>query len=630
LKLQVMMWMAMHDESSLVKDNAADFWQSYSGHILHQEIFDELCIYLNHQEGHVRQLAARSIAGLLGKNIGGVLFEPLFSKLIGLYVQSLPVDQKNSDKASRTRPLKPAVDSTVTFRCGISLSLLSIAELRVTDNEQMYESGTLLRLVDFLVNNGVVDSDQEVRSKMVSAAVAIVATYGTATIADILLSTLEKVLSRKPEQGGSNVTEFDHRYGATVVLLGTVGRHLGHTHPSLLKILDLLVESLSIPSESVQRAVSDCLIPIIQGLKGTEVVEKLMNQMISKTLQASTYGERRGSAFGLSALVKAQGIPSLKQYNLIARLKEACSGGSVSNRQGALFAIECLAERLGLLFEPYVIGIMDVLLDNFSHSSDHVREAVQGAVRIIMTKLSAHGAKQILAPVISALNSDSAWKTRQEAIKMLGAMANCAPKQLSACLPQIVPCLVQASSDSHPKVKESAKAAMSEISSVVRNPEINQLSPVLLGALGDPANRTKEALDTLLQCEFMHTIDAPSLALLSPILARALKDRSGDIKRKAAAITGNMMTMVSEVSVLSPYMASLLPGLKDCLIDPIPDVRASGAKALGSLYQGIGSADQELRGLLQWLIGTLRSLTSPVERSGKIDLAYYSLIEFIR
>ena len=78
---------------------------------------------------------------------------------------------------------------------------------------------------------------------------------------------------------------------------------------------------------------------------------------------------------------------------------------------------------------------------------------------------------------------------------------------------------------------------------MIRNPEVLRLSPVLLGAISDPANKTKEALEALLECEFMHSIDAPSLALLVPIMARALKDRGADLKRKSAAITGNMVSL---------------------------------------------------------------------------------------
>lgn len=611
--LDCAMWMAKFDDAASVREHATSFcarrvWSSNDS----RNIPLLLLSTLQGQDEYARSLAARSLAGFLDLRTGSVEFDVLLAKLIDDFkacqVVSLPASH---DARSRK---KGPVDATLVYRCSLAATFQAIVAQDFLKNTTADLNPITMQLLLFLVNHGVVDAAQEVRATMLAAAVALVAGCGSGH-AVALLSVFEEILARK-SIGCENMTEFDHRYSATVVLLGTVGRHLGKQHAELARILALLMDSLKIPSESVQRAVSDCLIPIAQSLKGTATVDTLMNQLIEKVLQSSTYGERRGAAFGLSALVKGLGIPSLKSYNLVTTLKEACTTGSISNRQGALFAVECLADRLGLLFEPYVMGIMDVLLDNFSHSSDHVRDAAQVAVRVIMTKLSAHGVKQILTPVMTALNNESAWKTRQEAIRMLGAMANCAPKQLSACLPQIVPCLVQAGSDPHPKVRDSAKTSMAEISAVIRNPEVSQLSPLLLLAIGDPANKTKEALDALLQCEFMHTIDAPSLALLVPILARALKDRSGDLKRKAAAITGNMMGMVSESGVLAPYMVSLLPGLKDCLVDPIPDVRASGAKALGSLYDGIGDTGADLQDLLRWLIATLQSVASPVERSG--------------
>ncbi len=64
------------------------------------------------------------------------------------------------------------------------------------------------------------------------------------------------------------------------------------------------------------------------------------------------------------------------------------------------------------------------------------------------------------------------------------------------------------------------------------------LTPVLLLALTEPANHARAALDALLECEFMHSIDAASLALLVPILGRALRDRGADLKRKSGAILG--------------------------------------------------------------------------------------------
>jgi hypothetical protein len=66
-----------------------------------------------------------------------------------------------------------------------------------------------------------------------------------------------------------------------------------------------------------------------------------------------------------------------------------------------------------------------------------------------------------------------------------------------------------------------------------------------------------------------------------------MRDRSTDTKKKATQIVGNMSSL-SEHKDLEPYVESLISDLKLTVVDPIPEVRATAAKAFGSLVKGLG------------------------------------------
>jgi HEAT repeat protein len=226
-------------------------------------------------------------------------------------------------------------------------------------------------------------------------------------------------------------------------------------------ILERLLEVLNTPSEAVQRAVSDCLPPLMKFQQ--EDAEVLVTKLLDKLMKSDKYGERRGAAFGLAGVVKGLGIPSLKRYGIMDALKAGVEDkNSAKAREGALLGFECLCEKLGRLFEPYVIHILPVLLVCFSDPVVAVRDATDASARAIMAQLSAQGVKLVLPHLLKGLE-DKAWRTKQGSVQLLGAMAFCAPRQLSQCLPTIVPKLSEVLTDTHPKVQTAAQTALQQV-----------------------------------------------------------------------------------------------------------------------------------------------------------------------
>ena len=62
---------------------------------------------------------------------------------------------------------------------------------------------------------------------------------------------------------------------------------------------------------------------------------------------------------------------------------------------------------------------------------------------------------------------------------------------------------------------------------------------------------------------------------------------------------GNICSLTSDPSDLLPYMPILMPAVKNSLFDSIPEIRASSAKAMGSLSKGLGIENSQE--MLVWL-----------------------------
>ena len=609
------LWLSKFDADEENAELAGEVWNA-RGSAISPRFAAPLLVLLSDRNSHVRDATARALAGGMAEHPeAGVA---LLKRLYSLHDSSAPppIPKPNESKLDMDKffavPMgaEPSVskleDVGWPSRAGVASCLRAVGEARAFDGVD-----TVNYAFSFLVEHGLADVDARVRGHMLAAGLAIITAYGDDDVLRFL-RPCEAVMSDKARKN-DDARFSDWRREGAVVCMGCTAKHLDKEDPKVVSIVQTLVEALSTPSEAVQIAVADCLAPLMKTPVVKEQGPDILKELLARCVRGKTYGERRGAAFGVAAVVKGLGIASIKKHQVISTLEAACKGTSSQGKQGALFAFECMCVRLGLLFEPYVIVILPHLLKCFGDSSNHVREAAHDCARSIMSKLSAHGVKLILPAILKSL-SDQAWRTKQGAIELLGSMAYCAPRQLADSLPMIVPKLTDAFADTHPKVRDSGRKALEDIGSVIRNPEVASLSMTLMSALSDPSKHTRGALEALLACEFMHSIDAPSLALLVPVLQRGLKDRSADVKRKAALITGNTCTMISEAKDLLPYLAAILPGLKATCIDPIPDVRATAAKALAALVRGMG--EDKVGDVVPWLVETLKADSSSSERSG--------------
>jgi hypothetical protein len=582
--LLMRLFIAVHDSEEAVAQAAAELWQQHDLALPVTYAADALPLLT--RSASVRSAAARAVAAAMA--LHPQTAPQTLAKLFAFYSDCY----SSEGRAAAVEALK-------------------LASAALTPRDLPVVCTFLVRVL--------ADEEEVVRTAAVAAGSALIDAHGSGNVAALLpifdnyMSQDGHLATSRSATGGADEMHRDFVRAGVVVLLGALAKHLDKEDPKVRNILDRLVDVLSTPSEAVQRSVSDCLPPLMASLSEDER-RSLIQRLQTLLTTGARYGDRRGGAYGLAGVVKGLGISALKAYGVVDALKLAVEDkASATAREGALMAFECLCTKLGRLFEPYVIHILPLLLSCFGDSNAGVREATEAAANAIMAQLSAQGVKLVLPGLMKGVE-DSQWRTKQGSVQLLGSMAHCAPKQLTACLPTIVPRLAETLTDTHPKVAASARTALLGVGSVIRNPEIAALVPCIMEAIIDPNDKTNICLDTLLETTFVNSVDAPSLALMVPIITRGLRERKTDLKKKAAKIAGNMCSLVSSPADLAPYVPLLLPELKRALVDPIPEVRAIAAKAMASLLQGMG--ESHFTDLVPWLQQTLQSDASGVERSG--------------
>ncbi|XP_072658860.1 stalled ribosome sensor GCN1 isoform X1 [Canis lupus baileyi] len=592
LNLLRRLWVVKFDKEEEIRKLAERLW-STMGLDLQPDLCSLLIDDVIYHEAAVRQAGAEALSQAVAR------YQRQAAEVMGRLMEIY------QEKLYRPPPVLDALGRVISesppdqweARCGLALALNKLS--------QCLDSSQVKPLFQFFVPDALNDRNPDVRKCMLDAALSTLNTHGKENV-NSLLPVFEEFLKNAP-----NDASYDAVRQSVVVLMGSLAKHLDKSDPKVKPIVAKLIAALSTPSQQVQESVASCLPPLVPAIKEDAggMIQRLMQQL----LESDKYAERKGAAYGLAGLVKGLGILSLKQQEMMAALTDAIQDKkNFRRREGALFAFEMLCTMLGKLFEPYVVHVLPHLLLCFGDGNQYVREAADDCAKAVMSNLSAHGVKLVLPSLLAALEEES-WRTKAGSVELLGAMAYCAPKQLSSCLPNIVPKLTEVLTDSHVKVQKAGQQALRQIGSVIRNPEILAIAPVLLDALTDPSRKTQKCLQTLLDTKFVHFIDAPSLALIMPIVQRAFQDRSTDTRKMAAQIIGNMYSLTDQKD-LAPYLPSVTPGLKASLLDPVPEVRTVSAKALGAMVKGMGESCFE--DLLPWLMETLTYEQSSVDRSG--------------
>lgn len=299
------LWVVCHDENASIAAIARSTWEQFAC-VVSPSYVAEYMPHLKGQSLLVAKAAARAFVG--GMKAYPESHHSALSALKELYSSSLPavsapvealsLDGKGSATVSskdlssfmsgNLKSNKASASEDATWQCRLAISEAFAAcgtqNVFALDAEGNSE---LVDLMSFILRVGVVDSNSDVRAAMVTCGQSLVDAYcGDKAVCEHMLATLQAALREKQTKLES-VENFDNRHEAAVVLVGSVGKHLNKDDPIVFEILTSLVDALSTPVERVQRAVSDCLVPLVQLLKTSDRVQEYLQLLLNKVCKTS-------------------------------------------------------------------------------------------------------------------------------------------------------------------------------------------------------------------------------------------------------------------------------------------------------------------------------------------------------
>ena len=112
-----------------------------------------------------------------------------------------------------------------------------------------------------------------------------------------------------------------------MVALDSVALHLKglENKPKIDGTIDLLIVALKTPIVAVELSVADALTKLMKKGRTQERIEKLLDGFLRDCLH--------GQSLALSAAVKGSGIATLKKYQIVKKLDEACASGGSTEKE---------------------------------------------------------------------------------------------------------------------------------------------------------------------------------------------------------------------------------------------------------------------------------------------------------
>jgi elongation factor 3 len=270
------------------------------------------------------------------------------------------------------------------------------------------------------------------------------------------------------------------------------------------------------------------------------------------------------AAIAVPALVEYMGVMGFMKSELslvIVECLDVNTGEAVGPKLAALRALGEVAKDCGKQVEPYLMHALPSTLKCFENKDAKVRSGAEKTALIMMEKMNAHATRGIVDILFKFMDRAMKWQVRAGALKCLGYRAKQFPTEMGHCMLDIMPLLSESVVDTRTEVAEESSRALLACCYTAGNRDLEPHVPAVVSCIKRPGE-VSDLVAKLSATTFVQTMEDACLAVLVPIMDRALKERSAKTQRRAAIIIENMSKLVLDPADARPFLPVLIPALE--------------------------------------------------------------------
>ncbi|KAJ7772608.1 P-loop containing nucleoside triphosphate hydrolase protein [Mycena maculata] len=300
---------------------------------------------------------------------------------------------------------------------------------------------------------------------------------------------------------------------------------------------------------------------------------------------APTAPEAKGAADRIAREVAKNGLQSLESEGLLKTLHTfATNKKSGFERESSAIAFQSLANILGAPVAPLLLPSLSVIFELYMDKGDVVRIAAGAAVKAIL-KLFPPEATRVVFRTLEAILDAGKWRTKVGVLDAFRVFVSPAKDAVAAELVAVLPKIEAAMHDTKQEVATAAIKCATSLCTTLANPDLAPHIPVLVKCMANP-DSVPACIKALSSTTFVAEVTAPALAVLVPLLIRALNDRSMEVQRRTVVVIDNLVKLVRDPKVAAIYLSPLVEGTEKIAKGAaFPEVRAFGDAALETLLK---------------------------------------------